>query len=112
MNTNEIEKVAEKVGEAFNVLKPVAEELVRQVQMWGLFRACISIIGITISFYLIRFVFIRSFKKIQLEENEETNIAVCIISAVLSFAFGLTGMINLFEGAYSYFAPLARILKM
>ena len=110
MTENQIEKVAEKVGLAVDRLQPVAEELVHQVQMWGLFRACAGAVCLTLFFYLFWFMGIKRVKDI--EDDMTIKGVRCIMFIVVGFFLGLAGIISITEGLHSYIAPLTRILKL
>ena len=76
MDSQMIDKVAEKIGQGFEAIKPVAEEMVRQVQYRGMLFARVFAVGFTCFVALFVFLLMAAKKA----KDEDTS------GALLTFA--------------------------
>ena len=107
-----IEQLAEKLGVAVEVIKPVAEETLRQVALRGCANVVIGI-GMLWLFLGVTYLCVRLVKKCCAGGSESEFFGVmAFLAGVFSLTMLIAGGIHVSEGIGEWLAPLPTILGL
>jgi len=99
-----IDKIAEKAGVAVDKIQPIAEEVVRQVEMRAFIMMIVMAVVVTVSLLVGSFVLLKREKELLAGEPS------CVIPCVFSLFLFVGCSAGFFVNLYIYIAPLASIL--